>query len=106
MSMYRQGDVLLVKVDEAHIEKAELVSKQQSIVLARGEATGHVHLAESVEAGEELELLQRNRDQYLRVPGMFIVRHQEHASLQIPKGIYQVIRQQEYSDFDILTIMD
>ena len=43
MTMYRQGDVLLVRDDAASVDGTEVARDQGHVVLAYGEATGHAH---------------------------------------------------------------
>jgi len=87
----RQGDVLLRKSDKIPLE----AKKTETKTVAEGEATGHNHKFQGqvliyetgsgqkfVDAKEELELI-----------------HQEHKTIQIPKGIYEVIKEQEFDPF-------
>jgi hypothetical protein len=86
--MKRQGDLLIVKVDKI----PEDALKQKSLVLAEGEATGHMHELDSGEVYEKDGTL------YFKVAegGSVTLKHQEHGPLQFGEGIYQVIRQREY----------
>ena len=99
---YRQGDILLVRVDDGEPRGRPALKKQKPekgrLILARGEATGHHH---SVLAGAEgtSELLAGpNDDMYLLVQeGIALLEHQEHGTIKVDKGTYKVIRQRQYS---------
>lgn len=98
--MYRQGDVLIVPLDEsavpAHAVDApgEPRDGRGRMMLALGEVTGHAHA-----------VLGPGR--LVREPGVFgplllhlpdggRVVHEEHAAIPLPKGWYRVVRQREY----------
>lgn len=106
MDLYRQGDVLLVAI-EAAPQNAETVKRtKRGLVLAEGEATGHAHVitdeaAELVTADEAAEL-------YLLVHGTEAVEltHDEHATVLVPPGTYEVRRQREYQPDAIRQVVD
>jgi len=105
MKSYRQGDVLLVATKE--IPDAEPMKRSaRGLVLAEGEATGHTHVitaetAELVTADEAAEL-------YLLVHGTEAVEltHDEHATVLVPPGTYEVRRQREYAPEEIRRVAD
>jgi hypothetical protein len=86
--MVRQGDLLIVKVDELP-ENSVL---QNHRVLAEGEATGHKH---ELDSGE---LYEKEGTLFFRVPEdqKTTLTHQEHGPITFISGIYKVIRQREY----------
>jgi hypothetical protein len=96
--MYRQGDVLLIRVDSVPPEATSRARDERGrLVLVRGEATGHAHAIDSTLA----ELFEdRNGSLYLRVeardaePVRLV--HEEHAAITLPPGSYRVVRQVEY----------
>jgi len=113
MRQIRQGDVLLVRLDQAPGEflaetgrRLDPVHRDHGrFVLAEGEATGHAHVIESDEVEllqEDVQLLEPDRSPalYLVVHGTEPVSldHEEHASLAVPPGVYRVARQREYRD--------
>ena len=93
MLQYRQGDVLLQKVDRIPAP-AQRQNASDRIILAHGEATGHAHAISSKQAlsytllGQSFILAQR---------GATLV-HEEHAPIQLEQGCYQVIQQRQYTD--------
>ena len=100
----RQGDVYLVKLNKMPNEKKEVVPPQGvRAILAAGEATGHHH---SVSA--------RHAEMYRLATGMIILavkkatmlQHQEHGEIEIPKGLYQVKRQREYTPRGVREVLD
>ena len=107
MTMYRQGDVLLVRTDHPLGDKARPVPREAGrVVLARGEATGHAHTISSPLA----ELFEeRDGRLYLRVSaGAEPVRliHEQHDAIALPPGVYEVRRQREYTPEAIRRVID
>lgn len=96
--IYRQGDVLLDRVDDlpGNLEPAALPPEEGRVVLAHGEATGHFHSVPD-EAGELLEVTTAERvDRYLRIRSATRLTHQEHAAIELEPGLYRVRIQSEY----------
>lgn len=94
--MYRQGDVLIVPVEEIPGGATKVRRDRGRIVLAYGEVTGHAHVI----ASREAELLETAdlQDRFLRVlaEGGVALRHEEHGTITLPRGEYVVRRQREY----------
>ena len=93
MKFYRHGDVVLTSTT---IPKNATRSKNGRLVLAEGEVTGHAHVIDSPQA----ELWTADTDMlFLRVladAGVDLF-HEEHATLKIPPGDWQITRQREYA---------
>ena len=89
MNQFRQGDVFLEQIKDVP-RAAELL--KGPIVLAEGEATGHCHSIKSRSA----KLYGLAAERFLRVVKPVILEHQEHDPLELPVGIYRVVRQLEY----------
>lgn len=102
MKMYRQGDVLFV--ERACRPAGESVIRKNGQIL-EGESTGHVHrLAPGCLATAEVYEI----DGKLFVSsekGISIV-HEEHHTLELPAGNYEVVRQREYSPEEIRNVQD
>lgn len=86
--MVRQGDLLIVKVNELPKDSV----KHSHRVLADGEATGHKHELDSGELYEKegtlfFSVLEDQRT---------TLKHEEHGPLTFEPGVYKVIRQREY----------
>lgn len=96
METYRQGDVLVMAVPSIP-RRAERVRRDGGrVVLAYGEATGHAHAIG--DAGAVLLQDPLTGDLFVRVdePGGVALAHEEHATVTLPPGDYQVVRQREY----------
>ena len=95
---YRQGDVLLVPCDRIPAGAHEEVSENGSVVLARGERTGHVHTMTAERVSYFREDGSGSRGGFIRVtgPGPVALTHEEHAPLSIAPGDYRIIQQREY----------
>lgn len=108
--MYRQGDVLIVPIEERAVPPhaadapAEARDARGRMVLALGEVTGHAHAVQGPgrlvrEAGAFGPLL-------LHLPDGGRVVHEEHAAIGLPKGWYRVIRQREYVPGSVRIVAD
>jgi hypothetical protein len=86
--LYRQGDVFLALTPT--IPKTATLLPH--CILARGEATGHVH-----EVIGDAELYERDGTLYLSVRSTAELRHQEHGTVTLPRGAYEVGMQREYT---------
>jgi len=107
--MYRQGDVLLEKLNSLPER-----SNTNQTLLVRGEGRNHGHFIK----GEAVEILNAEESeltdggglitQYLNVMEEAALEHllidsgewtQEHAPITIPPGKYRVIKQREYNPY-------
>ena len=87
--MRRQGDLLIIKVKKI----PQGAVKKDSLVLAEGEATGHLH---ELDLGEVYE---KDGTLYFRAPEdkLTTLNHPEHKPVTFEPGAYKVIRQMEYT---------
>ncbi|MER5895029.1 hypothetical protein [Streptomyces sp. NPDC001876] len=108
--MYRQGDVLIVALDESAVPArfvdapGELRDGRGRLVLALGEVTGHAHAVQGPgrlirEAGPFGPML-------LHLPDGGRVVHEEHAVIALPKGWFRVVRQREYAPGGVRVVAD
>ena len=107
MNMFRQGDVLLVQVDEIPSD-ATPCKVEGDVILAYGEVTGHAH---RLEAGTVKPLAkggvwEPTAERFIQVLEGAVLRHEEHGSIPIPKGRYRVVQQREYSPEEIRNVAD
>lgn len=109
---YRQGDVLIVPV-KTGTPKGKDARENGLVILAHGEVTGHHHEVVSDEArGVSFEEIAHGADalagaKILRVAGRSaLLRHEEHAPIEIKRGTYRVIRQREYAPEGIRNVAD
>ena len=98
--MFRQGDVLLVRVDAIPTN----AKPTPNMILAEGEATGHHHKVEVIEG--RADVFELADELFVRVEGDVIVTHQEHDTIVLPADTYRVVRQREYDPVEIRRVMD
>ena len=86
--MKRQGDILIIKVNNIPLDAIN----RKSRVLAEGEIVGHKH---ELDLGE---IYQKAGVLYFRVPEgkVATLNHQEHGAMKFETGEYKVVRQREY----------
>lgn len=94
----RQGDILLIPVSTIPEGLAEVPRVHGQIVLAEGEATGHLHAIESPEATFLAADLAEIEGRFLAVEAEVDLTHPEHDTVTLPPGNYEVRRQREYVD--------
>jgi hypothetical protein len=96
--IYRQGDVLLERVETADLGE-EVGREGGRVVLAHGEVSGHSHAIAAPDAalfrGRELPQLR-----FLRLPSPARLVHEEHSPIPLPAGLYRLRRQHEWTDDD------
>jgi hypothetical protein len=98
--LWRHGDVLIAAVEAV----PEGARRQPVPVLAYGELTGHSHRLEDASGGE---LWEHRGMLYLRVHAETArVVHQEHAPITLPRGLYRVWQQREYTPLEIRRVVD
>lgn len=94
MEMYRQGDLLFIKTSDIPI----LENKVQEKIILKSNVTGHSH---SITKGI---LYKQEPDSqsvfcYIDCPEGTELLHQEHKTINLPEGIYEVRRQREVSGY-------
>lgn len=101
--MYRQGDVLIMRVDS--IPRGAVVRPRENgkVVLAHGEVTGHAHAF----AEADVDLLDANGITYLDVRrAVAMLAHEEHGAIKVTRGMYSVRRQRQYTPAAIINVAD
>ena len=95
-TQYRQGDVLIVAVTKAP-KGVPIPADRGRFILAYGEATGHAHAvaADGVEFFRE-EFGERRRFLLIEGGQTAEIRHEEHATVELPPGLYEVRQQREF----------
>ena len=101
MDQVRQGDLLFLRRP-----RAANLGWARDNVLARGEQTGHSHVAKN--AGVfDLRPLQGVIRMVVRArAGGATVEHQEHAMVTLPEGDWEVRRQREWAPKEPRTVVD
>ncbi len=96
--IFRQGDVLIRKVD-AIPEAAKQLERDElgRVVLAYGEVTGHAHAFHSPKVVMFRDDGSGGR-RFIDVQGLDaqMLQHEEHTAVTVPPGQYEVIQQREY----------
>lgn len=98
--LYRQGDVLIRRIDSLPTNLTPVPLEAGRVILAHGEVTGHAHaVTGDVEllAADVAEMDQR----FMRVLSECRVVHEEHDTITLPPGVYEVRRQREYTSADM-----
>jgi len=95
MTQVRHGDVLLTRIADV---EGEVRGREQTAIVARGEATGHAHRAR----GRGLVL----RGDRLLAPAGGVIEHEEHLPLVLVPGEYHVRHQVEMTRVGIQRVRD
>ena len=90
----QQGDVIIKSAVIPTCAKKK--DAKNRVVLAEGETTGHAHAIADLSACETFE---SNDQLYIRVLKDTVLTHEEHHTITIPKGDYEVRKVQEYDHF-------
>jgi hypothetical protein len=95
--LVRQGDVLIVPIDAVPANVTPVARENGRAILAHGEATGHAHAI--VEESAQLVTAADAAELYLLVHGSepVALTHDEHDTIMLPPGAYEVRRQREYA---------
>jgi len=88
VKMYRQGDILLKKIETI----PEGVEPSTNDVILRGEATGHAHRI----VNGTIFTSSSTGGMYVEANAGAALIHEEHNTIQLEAGFYEVIRQREY----------
>lgn len=100
----RQGDVMVRRIPRRDLSDAKAIAREGGrVVLAHGEVTGHAHAIRSPRA----DLFEAAGRFFLTIDGETVaLEHEEHSTIEIPPGHYEVIRQREYSPEAIRNVAD
>lgn len=124
-TMFRQGDVLVIYVEQLPANAKKRARENGRVVLAHGEITGHAHaiterkcvhydapdavsaaqaLLKSV--GLEREITPENSPSFLELEVETPLEHEEHGTINLPAGKAVVLRQREYAPEQIRQVAD
>lgn len=123
--MFAQGDILLIPVDT---QAGKVFIETDKVVVGFGEATGHAHVVEGVavqwlvDACEDLNSLHQfalgnrsdNPELFVSIPNGGQLLHQkngeticyDHESIDLPAGVYRVVRQRMATSDTIRPVYD
>lgn len=103
MKVYRQGDCMVIKVEEIPAEAKKLARGPRGVVLMEGEATGHAHRF----ADRYVHLFETpKKERFLKVVKTSALLHEEHTQHKIPPGLYRIPKQVEYTPEELRRVMD
>lgn len=91
---YRHGDILLKRVAKAPEGEVRVANRY---VVAEGEATGHCH---TLESPASISVTEVGGVKFIYLDAPATLSHQEHATIAIEPGVYEVIHEVEDSLFD------
>ena len=104
-TLYRQGDVLLERIDKIPNGAKQKDQDNGRVILAYGEVTGHAHqIASPDEVGATLTVAESAT--FLRLAKKAQLVHEEHATVDLPAGNYRVVQQSEYLYGQSVTVRD
>jgi hypothetical protein len=95
LKQYRQGDVLLVEIDQPSRTGKPINPEDGRIILARGELSGHAHAIQ--DSNGKAKFFEGAGDwRYLLLTEIGRLEHEEHGAIVLEAGWYEVRRQREY----------
>lgn len=95
MEKIQQGDVLINRITDLPSGVVKIDKKTRGYVLAEGETTGHAHVVNS----DDVEMYERNGVLYLSVMEAATLVHEEHSSIVLEPGTYEIGIVQEVDPF-------
>ncbi len=106
----RQGDVMVRQIAAIPASAKEEKPKDGRVVLAYGEVTGHAHAFYGGRVHYFMETGSGGvaAKAFIRVAGdaPAELKHEEHGTIAVPPGDYEVVRQREYSPEAIRQVAD
>ena len=104
--MFRQGDVLIVPVAKLPDGLQSIKREKGRVILAHGEVTGHAHAIKDKRAALFRDPKLAAIFMHVSGDAPVALEHDEHDTIAVPPGAYQVIRQREYSPEAIRNVAD
>jgi hypothetical protein len=94
VGMYRQGDLLFRRLPYVQdLPLGSMVERENGHIL-EGEATGHIHRVKDNATAKVFETAYGAL--FLAALAKTEIIHEDHATITLPAGNYEVIRQREY----------
>jgi hypothetical protein len=107
MGIIRQGDVLLVRAEAIPVDAILQPVKDNEVVLAYGEVTGHKHRFEFFDQTQNVRLyVAHSGARYLDASAPTDLKHEEHSTARIPVGKYLLPVQVEYTPAALRRVAD
>jgi hypothetical protein len=98
-NFFEQGDVLIIKIDDFETrKKLKKEGKNNNLIIAEGETTGHAH---RIQQNEYVEMYDDVDEKciLLRLLKPAKIKHEEHKEIEIPAGEYKINIVREYDHF-------
>lgn len=92
-----QGDIVFRKVTTL----PKQAKKKRDNIIAEGEKTGHAHQLKGADLHEVL-----GGPLYAVVNSEGRVVHEEHSEVKLPKGIYEIMVQREFTAGEVRQVID
>lgn len=101
---HRQGDVMVKRIDGPIPVNAKLVDWNAAgrVILAYGEVTGHAHALSC----DYAKMYRWENERLLHIKEGAVLTHEEHGSIALEPGIWQVIQQREYHPQELRNVLD
>ena len=99
--MARQGDVLIRAAKDVPTGTTEAQENGRSI-LAHGEVTGHAHALIT----DELIVNAGDKGRFVSLVKETELHHEEHGTVKLGPGKFEIRRQEEYSPLEIRQVAD
>jgi hypothetical protein len=105
MSIYRQGDCMLIAITEIPGYATAVPARpDKRLVLLEGEATGHFH--QFLDAQDVRMYVADGGARYLDVGAITALTHEEHSTINVPPGKYMIPVQVEYTAAELRRVAD
>lgn len=105
MFQAHQGDVYIRQISAIPIDTKKVDAKGD-IILAHGETTGHAHRIGSHFGAVMFMAAEGGGGSFLQVNGGASLTHEEHATINLPAGLYEVTIQSQYAPEAIRNVAD
>ena len=103
--MARQGDVLIERVEKIPASAKTTPRDNGRVILAYGEVTGHAHqIADPDAVGAALSVAESAT--FLRLAKKAQLVHEEHGTIDLPAGSYEITYQREFRYGDSIRVAD
>ena len=106
MRLLRQGDVLLLRVDELPRD-AKDETPAGDVILAYGEVTGHAHRIAQTQTAPKVRVWNAGAERFIQVMEATALTHEEHAPIALEQGaVYKQIHQVEERGEEVRRVAD
>ena len=110
VEIYRQGDVLIKRVRTIPTGAKPKARDNGRVILAYGEVTGHAHqlmVADRPPVADDAVLLTvAESATFLRLKKGAQLVHEEHATIDLAPGNYEIVHQREYRPWGEVRVAD